>query len=133
MLRATAFIPLCFATLVGTATADPKVHFKAATTHFALGEFAAAAGEYEAAYREQPQAELLYDAAQAHRLAGNATKAFTLYRTYLQLYPDQANRDEVRAQIAHLKELIDRGNTTPATSPSGPPPTPATSQKASPA
>jgi tetratricopeptide (TPR) repeat protein len=98
--------------LVGVARADnvdARTHFQEATTHFALGEFAKAAEEYEAAFKLKPDPALLYNAAQAHRLAGNLPKALILYKNYLNLYPRSPNVAAVRAQISKLDEAIAAG------------------------
>jgi tetratricopeptide (TPR) repeat protein len=88
---------------------DARTHFQRATTHFALGEFAQAADEYEAAFKLKPDPALLYNAAQAHRLAGNLPKALILYKNYLNLYPRSPNTVAVRAQITKLEEAIAAG------------------------
>ena len=54
---------------------EAKVHFKKGSAHFAIGEFAEAAEEYQAAYRLKQDPALLYNAAQAFRLAGKNEKA----------------------------------------------------------
>jgi tetratricopeptide (TPR) repeat protein len=86
--------------------ADAKAHYQSATAFFAVGEFAKAADEYQQAYTLKPDPALLYNAAQSYRLAGNNERAIILYKNYVSLYPDQANVDEVRNQIAKLKDAI---------------------------
>ena len=88
------------------AAGDARAHFDRGTAHYALGEFAQAAEEYQEAYRLKQDSALLYNAAQAYRLAGNAEKAFILYRNYVLLYPNEPNVGEVREQIVKLKEAI---------------------------
>lgn len=97
---------------------DARTHYQSATTHFAVGDFAKAADEYQAAYMLKPDPALLYNAAQAYRLAGNQEKALILYKNYVQLYASESNVDEVRAQIAKLKDAIaasDKAKTSPPT------------------
>src|SRR5262249_55253711 len=65
-----------------------KAHYLRATSHFAVGEYSEAASDYETAYKLHPDPALLFDAAQAHRLAGHHEKALLLYRSYLRLYPN---------------------------------------------
>jgi tetratricopeptide (TPR) repeat protein len=126
--------------------ADAKAHYKKATAHFAVGEFSAAAGEYEEAYKLKPDAALLFNAAQARRLAGENEKAVVLYRNYVNLYPEARNISEVKEQIAKLQELIaaaqsaktspPTGTQEPAPAPTPPPPTtppPAETAQAQPA
>jgi tetratricopeptide (TPR) repeat protein len=123
-------------------SSEAREHYQSATAHFAVGEFGDAANEYQAAYKLKPDPALLYNAAQSYRLANNPERALILYKNYLQLYPNEANADEVRKQIDKLKEAIaaaDRAKTSPptgttepkqlpATSASTPEPTPATKQ-----
>lgn len=104
-------------------TDDARHHYDKATAHFAVGEFAEAATEYQAAFKAKPDPALLYDAAQAYRLANNPEKALILYRNYLQLYPNQPNTTEVQAQIEKLREAIaaaDKAKTAPPTGTTAP-------------
>lgn len=86
--------------------AEARQHYKAATGHFAVGEFAAAANEYEAAFKLHQDPALLFNAAQARRLAGENQKALVLYKNFLQLYPDSKQAPAVREQIAHLQDVV---------------------------
>ncbi len=97
--------------------ADAKSYYERATAHFAVGEFAKAADEYQQAYTLRPDPALLYNAAQSYRLAGNNEKALILYKNYVQLYPNQPNVDEVRNQIAKLKEAMTAQEKPPTTPP----------------
>jgi len=97
---------------------DAKAHFQSATSHFAVGEFAEAADEYQKAYKLKPDPALLYNAAQSYRLANNLEKAQILYRNFLQLYPNEGNAEEVKAQITKLREAIvaaDKAKNAPPT------------------
>src|SRR5258706_15309100 len=93
---------------VGSARADnvaeAKEHFKKATSAYALGRFPDAALEYERAYELLPDPALLYNAAQANRIAGSKQRALLLYQNYLRIYGAQvSNTAEVRGHIAKLK------------------------------
>jgi len=85
---------------------DAREHYQNATAHFAVGEFAEAAVEFQAAFKLKPGPALLFNAAQAYRLAENLPKALILYKNYLQLFPDESNIPEVRSQIAKLQETL---------------------------
>ena len=138
--------------LAGVARAeDPNAeaarqHYKAATGHFAVGEFADAAAEYEAAYKLHQDPALLFNAAQSRRLAGENQKALVLYKNFLHLYPSSPNVPAVREQIDKLQEAIaaeNKAKTSPPTTtvepknePSTTPPpatTPATTPTTTPA
>ena len=116
---------LCLPLRVHADAAGAKVHFQKATAHFAVGQFAEAAEEYQAAYMAKQDPALLYNAAQAFRLAGQNDKALILYRNYVQLYPDEKNVPDVKAQIAKLKDVItvqEKAKTWPPTEPVAPQP-----------
>jgi tetratricopeptide (TPR) repeat protein len=78
-----------------------------ATAAFGLGHYGEAAEKYERAFSLRPDPALLYDAAQAYRLAGNRGRALELYRNYLRLYHDRQNADEARNQVAALTKAIE--------------------------
>jgi tetratricopeptide (TPR) repeat protein len=107
---------------------EARKHFESAQTHFAVGEFGPAGDEYLAAYKLKPDSALLYNAAQAYRLAGNQEKALILYKNYVQFYPHESNIDEVHTQIAKLKDAIaaaEKAKTSPPTDTAQPKPMPA--------
>jgi tetratricopeptide (TPR) repeat protein len=85
---------------------DAREHYQSATAHFAVGEFAEAATDYQEAFKLKPDPALLYNAAQSYRLAGKPERALILYKNYLQLYPSESNVEQVREQIAKLQETI---------------------------
>jgi hypothetical protein len=128
MRTALVIALLSFATVAAGAdppTSDAKAHFSRATAHFAVGEFAEAAEEYQAAYMAKQDPALLYNAAQAYRLAGKHQRALILYKNYVQLYPNESNIGEVKAQIAKLNKAIaasDTATTSPPTSTARPHP-----------
>jgi tetratricopeptide (TPR) repeat protein len=77
-----------------------------------LGHYGDAANAYEEAYRLLPDAAFLYNAAQAHRLAGNRERAVDLYMGYLRTFGDQGGKQaeaerfvtQLRAEIEADKE-----------------------------
>ncbi len=98
--------------------AAARQHYKAATGHFAVGEFDAAATEYESAYKLHQDPALLFNAAQSRRLAGQNQKALVLYKNFLHLYPTSPNVPAVREQIDKLQEAIaaeSKAQTSPPT------------------
>lgn len=107
---------------------DAKSLFQRGQALYALGRYAEAAPLFERAFEIKPVPALLFNAAQAHRFAGNRARALTLYESYLQLYNDPTRRPEVEALIAELKAAIAAQPPAPATASEPPtaPPTPAT-------
>jgi tetratricopeptide (TPR) repeat protein len=62
-----------------------REHYHRGTVAFNLGHYEEAAGEYEEAYRLKDDPALLYNIAQARRLAGNRREALRSYKTFLRL------------------------------------------------
>jgi tetratricopeptide (TPR) repeat protein len=85
---------------------DARTLFQEANAHFAVGEFNEAGEKYQQAYKQKQDPALLYNAAQAFRLGGNNEKALVLYKNYVMFYPRERNVDDVKNQIAKLKEAI---------------------------
>jgi hypothetical protein len=107
--------------LCGSAAADEpmtaKDHFLKGTKYFDLGHFDEAIKEYEAAYEIKDEPVLLYNIAQAHRLAGHSKEAVHFYRSYLRRVPKATNRDEVETKIAEISKLIEQQEKTRALPP----------------
>ena len=97
-----------------------------ATAAFALSRYAVAAENYEKAFELKPDPAVLYNAAQAHRLAGNKERALELYQSYLRMYGAE-KRAEVEKHVENLKQAIEKDHavaTSPPTTPApvgGPP------------
>jgi tetratricopeptide (TPR) repeat protein len=93
-----------------------------ATAAFGLGHYQEAAEKYETAFSLRPDPALLYNAAQAYRLAGNRPRALELYRNYLRLYPNRQNADEARNQVAALTKALEDEKSAPPVVASAPAP-----------
>lgn len=94
---------------VARADDDPagaRAHFEKGTKAFDLGAYDEAIAEYSAAYRLMDDPALLYNIAQAHRLANHAPEALRFYKMYLVRAPQATNRAEVEAKIAELEKLL---------------------------
>src|SRR5215831_10307221 len=91
----------------GAAAADDaseaRTYVDKATASYALGHYAAAAENFEKAFELKPDPALLYNAAQAHRLAGNKERALTLYQSYLRVYGRDTLAASIDARIDELK------------------------------
>jgi tetratricopeptide (TPR) repeat protein len=86
---------------------EARAYSARATGSFALGHYAQAADNFEKAFELRPEPALLYNAAQAHRLAGNKERALTLYQNYLRVYAKAGKRAEVESRIDELKKAIE--------------------------
>jgi Tetratricopeptide repeat len=125
LVRALPAAVLCFALIglpsqiVRATSADSEQargYFDRASAAFALGHYPVAAENFEKAFELKPDPALLYNAAQAHRLAGNKERALTLYQNYLRMYARAGKRAEVESRIEELKKAIERDREV-ATSP----------------
>ena len=90
------------------AQSEARAYFDKATASFALGHYPVAAENFEKAFELKPDPALLYNAAQAHRLAGNKERAVALYQNYLRMYPKAVRRSEVETRVQELKKAIER-------------------------
>jgi hypothetical protein len=92
--------------------AQAREHFVKGTKAFELGLYDEAITEYMAAYKAKDDPALLYNIAQAHRLAGHAAEALRFYRVYASKLPNAANRSEVQTKIEELQKLVDQQKRT---------------------
>jgi tetratricopeptide (TPR) repeat protein len=124
----------CCALLLLTAIAradvnDARAHYDKATAAYALGNYSEAAEEYEKAFALKTDSALLYNAAQAHRIAGHKQRALLLYQNYLRVYGDKVgNKEEVQRHIASLKKAIATDEQTAGAPPTNPQPLPSTTE-----
>ena len=86
--------------------AQAKAAYEAGTTAFNLGEWSRAVDEYKKAYTLKPEPVLLYDIAQAYRLANDLPNALFFYRSYLHNEPNPPNRPEIVDRIRKLEQQI---------------------------
>ncbi|HEX4460302.1 MAG TPA: tetratricopeptide repeat protein [Polyangia bacterium] len=85
-----------------------REHYIKGSKAFDLGRYDQAVKEYEAAYDAKSDPALLYNIAQAHKLAGHSADAIRFYRVYLVRVPDAPNAGEVRAKIAELQRALEQ-------------------------
>jgi tetratricopeptide (TPR) repeat protein len=104
---------------------DAKAHYQKATAHFAVGEYHDAAIEYEEAFKLKQDPAILFNAAQAFRLAGENQKALLLYNNIIKLYPGTQYAKDSKERIQKLAESgtsPSAGAPTPELPPVAPPP-----------
>jgi Tetratricopeptide repeat len=94
--------------------ADAKAHYQRATAHFAVGEYREAATEYEEAFKLKQDPAILFNAAQAHRLAGDNQKALLIYNNVIKLYPTSRYATDSKERI---EKLAQSGASPPAAVP----------------
>src|SRR5436190_20070002 len=104
LLPITAVLLMIFSN--AAANADEAVtareHYRRGTNAFNLGHYIDAVKEYEAAYQAKEDPALLFNIAQAYRLAGENDAAVRVYKSFLHQMPDSAQRGEVEKRNAEL-------------------------------
>lgn len=124
MRKAIPFVAIvCMTGAVGAARAQPappadKLKAKTAKQYVDAGLAAQANGDYdtaitfyEKAYELVPHPLLVFNMAQAHRLAGRAMKAVELYRKYLDADPNGVQSKSAHDFITELQPLADAQKT----------------------
>lgn len=95
---------------------DAPTLYRRAAAAYALGRYAEAATLFEQSFALSNEPALLFDAAQAHRLAGDRARALALYRSYLRVGGAAApHRAEVAARVARLQDELARAAAPPPT------------------
>jgi hypothetical protein len=79
------------------------IHVRKATAAYNLGKFAEAAKEYEAAYEQTLDPNLLFNIGQAYRLAGDRDKAIMAYRSFIRSGPQSEQRHLAESKIRELE------------------------------
>lgn len=106
-MQSLAFIAVAFGAILPASAQDDrekaaKEHYEMATAAYGLGNFDSAATHYEKAFELKADQALLYNAAQAHRLAKNTDRALTLYKNYVRLFPRAPRRNDA---VHHIQKL----------------------------
>jgi len=85
-----------------------------------LRKYEEAITQFEEAYKVSPNPALLYNIAQAHRMAGHNAEAIGFYQNYLRRMPEPSNLAEVQQWIAQL-QAAGPGTSEPKAPPLPPP------------
>jgi len=111
-LVVAGFVAVVTATATAAAAPDERAaareHYSKGTKAFDLGRYDEAIHEYVIVYELMNDPALLYNLAQAHRLAGHAREALRFFRVYLSKVPDAENRDSVESKIAELQRTVEQ-------------------------
>jgi tetratricopeptide (TPR) repeat protein len=99
------------------AAVEAKRLYAQGKVEFAQGNYVQAADLFERSYALSESTALLFNMAQAHRLAGagHCATAVRLYKSYLAAEPEAENRKEVEERIAELGDC--RGDVAPVPAP----------------
>src|SRR5205814_5867908 len=113
--------------------AAAREHYKRGTKLFDVAKYDDAIGEFTEAYElwdsDDPKdaanaAILLFNIAQAHRLANHYAQAILFYRNYLRKDPKARNRADVEKRIAELEQLDAQQKRVATVQPEAVPPRP---------
>jgi tetratricopeptide (TPR) repeat protein len=139
-VRVRALVLLLLVSVPAFAEEDAKTLFERGRALYALRRFEAAAALYEKAFELRSDPAILYNAAQAHRLAGHKARALELYESLVRLYGNKLpNQVEIHNHIRGLRNAIEverRATNSPPLTPMRtgpePPPAPAAEPKTAP-
>ena len=120
MVRALTVALVLLVVVSGARAADQekeaaKAHVRKATAAYNLGKYAEAIKEYEAAYEQTLDPNLLFNVGQAYRLAGDHEKAIMAYRSFIRSTPDSERRRLAESKIREIEQQ--RPAVPPTTSP----------------
>lgn len=89
--------------------ADARQLYAEGKAEYAQGHYEQAVELFERSYALSESPALLFNMAQAHRLAGpsHCADAMALYKSYLAALPDAENRKEVEERIQELQECAE--------------------------
>lgn len=113
-------------------SAEARRLYAEGKAQYAQGHYEDAVGLFERSYALSESTALLFNMAQAHRLAGPAhcADAVALYKSYLAAEPDAENKQEVEERIAELGDCPAASESAPpASEPVAKPPAPAAEPK----
>jgi hypothetical protein len=103
---------------------EVKLHYQRATRAYDLQKYQEAIDEYQKAYEISGDPPMLYNIAQAYRLADQPAEAARYYRRFLQRMPNARNREDVERKIADQEKLADQRKKVEPVVPLPPPPPP---------
>src|SRR5947207_2582797 len=125
-MLASRFVPALVAALIlvsgSAAAAEPSAEarrlYAEGKAEYAQGHYAEAVTLFERSYALSESPALLFNMAQAHRLAGpeHCNDAVALYKSYLQAQPDAENKKEVEERIHELGDCAPEKPPTPVAS-----------------
>ena len=85
-----------------------RQHFEVGLTLFRIGRYGDAAREFEAAYHLSSRSVLLFNAYLAYRDAGDLPKAVETLRLFLQVEPNDPERDSLQVRLRAMEQSLER-------------------------
>jgi tetratricopeptide (TPR) repeat protein len=86
---------------------EAGAHYQKGVEEFGAGHYEDAIVEFKLALAAGGPPALLFNIAQAHRLAGNDREALGYYKEYLRVAPDAPNRSDVEARMTAIQQELD--------------------------
>lgn len=90
-----------------------RAHHAEGLEHYEAGRYDEAIASYRRAYALIPAPGILFNLAQAHRLAGHCAEALELYRRYAREQPEAANAPVANEHAAQMQACLDRKPAAP--------------------
>jgi tetratricopeptide (TPR) repeat protein len=91
---------------------EARTHYEAGRSYYEQLRYEDAAREFQEAYRLSGRSHLLKNVAVSHQHDEAWADAIAAFERYLEETPDAADRAEIEARIARLRELADEGAAT---------------------
>lgn len=119
-----ALVALAVGAASGAAHAEPAAEarqlYAEGKAEYAQGHYEQAVKLFERSYALSESPALLFNMAQAHRLAGpsHCADARSLYKSYLAAFPEAENRKEVEERVQELDDCANAPAPAPAPAPS---------------
>src|SRR3954471_7151577 len=112
---AAASLLLCGSAAAAEPSVEARRLYAEGKAEYAQGHYAEAVTLFERSYALSESPALLFNMAQAHRLAGpeHCSDAVALYKSYLQAQPDAENKKEVEERIHELGDCAPEKPPTP--------------------
>src|SRR5258706_8999722 len=105
------WLALAVCSLSAVASAEPSARelYAQGKAEYAQGHYEQAVQLFERSYALSESPALLFNMAQAHRLAGpdHCADAVALYKSYLAAFPEAENKKEVEERVGELSECAD--------------------------
>jgi tetratricopeptide (TPR) repeat protein len=106
ILAAITVVLASFSVQAQPVSGDAKDFYRKGTAAYNLGRYREAAQAYERAYELTLDPALLFNVAQAYRLAGDREKAVLTYRSYLRSAPQGDRRGVAEAKLKELEAAL---------------------------
>jgi hypothetical protein len=111
-MKALLICLLCASVAYADPASDEQAHahFRQGRAYVEAKVYDKAIEEFQAAYKLAPLPDLIFNIAQAYRLAGDPDRSLAAYKQYLAAQSQGEEADESRAHVAELTKIITTRN-----------------------